>query len=181
VDTTDSLMRGIERVMNVTIGNLSKIVVAIVKYAVDAINGRKGGGNNWLKTAFKLVVNYYTGGAASAADSGGSKGGYPAGFSGGGLIPAYAGGGLIRVGEEGPELVRLPGGSEVINRRQQTYRRMDQVQQVTYSPNYNIVIENAGDAKEAREQLSSLLALRDRRLKSELVGMLKDNGFGRMR
>lgn len=101
---------------------------------------------------------------------------FVSGFAGG---TGHAPGGLAWVGEAGRELVALPRGSRVLNQRQVAAAGGGNLQ-LNYQPVTSIVIEG-GDAKENRAQFAAFVAASNARTKKEIIEMLQDNGFGRLR
>lgn len=158
---TKSAGKSIERTIS-TVGDKQAGLLAGVIRAVNAIKIPSGGGSSFLGDFLKMGFEMMMSPTPTPAAGGG-----------------FASGGLMRVGEEGPELVRLPGGARVYNQRQMQFA--GSAPQVNYQPVYNIVIEGASDATDTQARLAAYLARRDARLKAEVVGMLKDNGMGRMR
>lgn len=195
-DTVSASGEGVQSTIRDSATSTSGAVGRVIKDAAGAIGGDvRGTGQAIINTLFKVM----SGGSGFFEDFlsnfgsallGGAMGGGGARAGGGTVGPARtlpdmpvyrASGGMVpvRVGEEGPETVLLPGGSKVVNERQAAY----QAQPVTinYMPQYSIVIEGAEDALETEQRLQAYLAKRDARLKAEMMGMMKENGFGRMR
>jgi hypothetical protein len=164
VDTAQSTTAAVGRIADKSTATLVGALGNLGRYlggAIKSISGG-GGGSDIFGDVVKAFATYYA-----------------SGFAGGGMIPAMAGGGLVTVGEEGRELVSLPGGSRVYNKRQMQFAGGGQT--VNYQPSYNITIEGATDARDTEQRLAIYLAKRDAKLKNELAVMLKDNGYGRMR
>lgn len=144
--------------------------------SAKTITGSFGG---WLS---KLLAVIGAGGGGGSSGGGfwsdlisGVVGAFVGSAAGGGVK-----GGLTRVGEEGPELAMLPGGTRVYNKRQMQFAGAAG-QQLNFQPIYNITIEGNTDPATTQEMLGAMLMRRDAKIKTEVSAMLKDNGFGRMR
>lgn len=166
-DTAKSTQAAVGRVVTTASGNVVRSVEMGSANVVDAIfkTANKGGGGFDLGDAIKVAATVYGGKMA-----------------GGGTVPRFAGGGLTPtiVGEEGPELAFFPAGTKIMNQRQAAYARGGGGN-VTFAPQYNIRIEGVRDAEEVEARMASFVVRQDAKTKGEIMAMLRDNGFGRMR
>lgn len=139
--------------------------------------GGGGGGGGGLLGAFltNLVGGAFTGGGGA--------------FTGGGSPPPgtifTAGGGYTRgltmVGEEGPELLALPGGSRVYNRRQIQFAGAGGGGGMAFAPVYNITISGAKNDDQMRSELMTAMIRKSEDDKREIFNRLQRNGFPRIR
>lgn len=153
--------------------------------------------SNQLKNALLSQLNIGGGGGSGLLGSFLTNligGGITGGWGGGGAVGTptrppgtiyTAGGGYSRgltwVGEEGPELLALPGGSRIYNQRQMQFAGGGGGGGVTYAPAYNIAITGARDDERMRSELMAEIVKKTEADKREIFNRLQRNGFPRIR
>lgn len=137
-----------------------------------------GGGGNGLFQSFLTTVigGSFGGGAGAGAGAGASR---PPGtiFTAGGGYTR----GLTMVGEEGPELLALPGGSRVYNRRQIQFAGAGGGGGINFAPTYNISVVGARNDEQMRNELMTVMTRKSEADKREIFERLHRNGFPRIR
>ena len=184
--TSKNTQQSVGKTVDKASGEISGSTLKIGKDIVGAVlsSAASGRSSDLFGQILGSVITY-----AMTASSGRT---IPA-FAGGGKVPqirvkmpampiSKATGGLVpvKVGEEGPETVLLPGGSKVVNQRQMAYAGGGG-QTVNYQPIYHINITGTGEADDTQQKLAAYLIKRDAQLKRDIMETLRENGFGRMR
>lgn len=184
-DTAKGTTEAVGRIVMSNVGWLGRTFDGGVGRIVEAINAqKKDGGSSWTKVlgaVVKVVAAYYGGMAGGGIVPKTSATIFPARASGG-VVPRMASGGMTPtwVGEEGPELAWLPPGTKIQNKRQLAYAGGGNTQ-LNYAPQYNIKIEGVQDAQEVEMRMAAFVKREDSKTKNEVMAMLRNNGFGRMR
>ncbi|CAB4169938.1 Bacteriophage lambda, GpH, tail tape measure, N-terminal [uncultured Caudovirales phage] len=99
------------------------------------------------------------------------------GSAGGGIIP---GGAARLVGENGPEIIVPTAQSNIVNARQMAFAG-NRSSNVNYNPSNTVVIQGGNDSKETESRMLALMAYNNEQQMKAIVGMMYNNGLGRMR
>lgn len=174
VDTLSEGLKNAAREGKLSMGDLVRYIISqlLSKALMNAIdefgNALKGafssggGGGGFLSSLVGGFMSLFGAGGISYAASG-----------------ALAGGGMTMVGEEGPELVRLPKGSRVYS-NSNTKQMMGG--NVNFAPVSNIaIVANDKDAQTLRAEFGAMLRQSEQRQQKQMLETLSRNGFGRMR
>lgn len=167
-----AFLRSIQRMLAELMSNKLKNAL------LSQLNVGGGGGGGLLGTFLtNLVGGAFTGGGGGVSTGGG--GSRPPGtiFTAGGGYTR----GLTMVGEEGPELLALPGGSRVYNRRQVQFAGAGGGGGMAFAPVYNIEITGARNDDQMRSELMAAMIRKSEADKREIFNRLQRNGFPRIR